>query len=370
MKLRVGLIGLGDQWESRHRDALRSLSDRFEVCAICCEVAHRSSMVAKEFGASPIDGFRAMLERNEIDAVLALASDWVGPLPIIAACEAGKAVYSTGAFDLIPEQVDELRRRVDDSGVAFMTELPRRHAPATIRIKELIATRLGQPRLIFCHQRFSVEQQTDRLRRGKYCPVAWRNMMELVDWVCYLTDRTPSSVTSARYLDDRCVPEAKSADDSITNGSVQTKSMAADTSGSAGPQHETYYQMVNLQFDSEDGSDPIMAQISVGHYIPDSWPDALSYRRPAEVQIACENGAAFADLPTNLIWFDRAGQHTESLEQDMPVGQQMLTNFHRSVTSLVRNSADMQNAYRAMSIVLAANESSESGKRVPLNFGD
>ena len=200
MKLRVGLIGLGDQWESRHRHALRAMSDRFEVCAICCEVAQRSAMAAQEFGAAPIDGFRAMLERNEIDAVLSLASDWVGPLPILAACEAGKAVYSTGAFDLVPEQVDELRRRVDASGVAFMTESPRRYAPATTRLKELIATRLGRPRLIFCHQRLSVEQQANRLRRGKYCPVAWRNLMELIDWVSYLVGRSPNSVSSARYL--------------------------------------------------------------------------------------------------------------------------------------------------------------------------
>ena len=33
MKLKVGLIGLGDQWESRHRPALLALADRFDVKA-------------------------------------------------------------------------------------------------------------------------------------------------------------------------------------------------------------------------------------------------------------------------------------------------------------------------------------------------
>ena len=31
MKLRVGIVGLGEQWETRHLPALRALADRFEV---------------------------------------------------------------------------------------------------------------------------------------------------------------------------------------------------------------------------------------------------------------------------------------------------------------------------------------------------
>ena len=120
MKLRVGLVGLGDQWQSRHRPALRALSDRFEVKAICCEVAERSTQAAKEFEAIPMDGFRAIVERDDIDAVLALSPDWYGPLPILAACEAGKAVYSSAALDVSEGQALEIRRRIEQSGVAFM----------------------------------------------------------------------------------------------------------------------------------------------------------------------------------------------------------------------------------------------------------
>ena len=35
MKLRIGLIGVGTHWETRHLPALRALSDRFEVRAVC-----------------------------------------------------------------------------------------------------------------------------------------------------------------------------------------------------------------------------------------------------------------------------------------------------------------------------------------------
>src|SRR5438309_6839901 len=81
MKLRVGLVGLGNAWEMRHRPALRALSDRFEVRAICEPVAHRAEIAARDFGAASIDGFRALSEREDLDAILVLSGQWFGPLP-------------------------------------------------------------------------------------------------------------------------------------------------------------------------------------------------------------------------------------------------------------------------------------------------
>lgn len=338
MKLRVGLIGLGDHWQTRHRPALHSLSDRFEVKAICCEIARRSEQAAKEFNAVPMDGFRAMVEREDIDAVLAFSPDWVGPLPIVAACEAGKSVFCSTVLDIAADQVDEIHQRVDRSGVAFMAELPKRYAPATIRLKELIATRLGPPRLMFCHERMAAEGQSNRLRRGDYCPLVWRHLMESIDWCSYIVGRPPASVASALH-------EEHSS------------------------QRDAFYQMLNLEFPPEPGGTvPVMSQMSVGHYIPERWPDALAFRRPASIQIGCERGVAFVDLPSTVIWFDDAGQHTESLEQDRPVGEQMLSMFYRAVTSLVRRSTDLVDTYRAMRVVLAANESVRTGARQHLEW--
>ena len=338
MKIRVGLIGLGDQWNARHRPALVALSDRFEVTAICCEVAELSKSVADEFGAVPVDGFRAMIERNDIDAVLALSPDWVGPLPLIAASEAGKAVYSSTALDIVPGQALEIRKRIDASGVAFMAEFPRRYSPATIRLKELIATRIGQPHLLFCHDRMPVERQSDRLRRGDYCPLVWKHMMEQVDWCRYIVGADPVSVVSSVY----------------------------DSPGD----QQTFYQSVSLEFPTSKSGIKPLAQLSLGHYIPERWQDALAYRRPASIQIRCDDGMAFLDLPNNLSWFNDAGQHNESLETERPVGEQMLGQFYRSITSLVRNQSGLIDAYRAMRVVLASNQSAETGQRVPVVFDE
>lgn len=337
MKLRVGLIGLGDHWQTRHRPALLALANRFEVKAVCCEIAKKSEQAAKEFNALPMDGFRALMERDDIDAVLALSPDWVGPLPMIAACEAGKAVFSAAALDITPEQMDDVRERIDRSGVAFMAELPRRFAPATIRLKELIATKLGPPKLIFCHERLPAEAQSNRLRRGKYCPLSWRHLMEVIDWISYVVGSRPCSVASAIHHEQS---ETRNA----------------------------FYQMVNLEYPAgSPTATPIMAQMSVGHYVPERWAEALSYRRPASMQICCERGMAFVDLPSSLTWFDDSGQHLESLESERPVGERMLEYFFRSVTSLVRRSSDLADTYHAMRVVISADQAARSGQRQRLD---
>lgn len=338
MIIRIGLIGLGDQWESRHAKALRALSDRFDVTAVCCEVFAKAEQVAKQFDAVAIHSFRTLIQREDIDAVLYLSPEWYGPLPILEACEHGKAVYSSAALDVTPGQALELRTRIEGSSIAYMAELPRRHAAATIRLKELIATRLGKPHLLFCHERMPAESQADWRRRGPHCPLVWRNLMELVDWCRYLVADEPISVSSA--IHDR--------HDS---------------------QKDTFYQMVNLEFPCTEGLETKpMAQLSIGHYIPGKWEDALSFRRPPSIQVCCENGMAFIDLPSNLVWFDDAGQHNESLESERAVGEQMLDRFYRAVTSFLRRTTDPDDAYRAMQIVVKAHLSAQSGKREPIEW--
>ena len=144
---------LGKAWESRHAPALKALADRFEVRAFCDPVAHRAAEVAQRWPARTCDGFRALAESDDIDAVLLLSARWYGALPILAACDAGKAIYCAAALDLDTHAADEVRQRVRDAGVAFMAEFPCRLAPATLRLKELMATRLGLPRLLFCNRR-------------------------------------------------------------------------------------------------------------------------------------------------------------------------------------------------------------------------
>ena len=153
MKLRIGLIELGDAWQTRHRPALRMLHDRFDVRAVFSTVTKLAENSASEFQADALDGYRVLVSRRDVDAVMILGRSWLGWLPMLAACDAGKAIYWAGDLDFDPSGDTDVRGAIEASGVAFMTEFPRRLAPATLRLKELIATQLGPPRLVFCHLR-------------------------------------------------------------------------------------------------------------------------------------------------------------------------------------------------------------------------
>jgi len=336
MKLRVGIVGLGDQWEARYLPALRTLADRFEVRGICEQVAHRAQRAAKELGAAPVDGFRALAARDDIDAILYLADQWFGSTPILAACDHGKAVYSAISFPFDADEAHMLRHRVEESGIAFMAELPRRHAPATARLKELVATRLGRPRMLFCHRRVPLStphSQTATRDRGSEA----RDLMELVDWCRYVAGVEPTSVVAVRH---------------------------AETPGGAVDD----YQMMSLDFSvTGRAGDGPLAQISCGYYMPAAWEEAVTFRPPPGLQVVCERGIAFVELPHTLVWFDTAGRHQEALESERPVGELMLAQFHRMVTSLVRHLSGLDDTLRAMQVVQAAERSQAEGLRVRLD---
>ncbi len=329
MKLRIGLIGQGDAWQTRHRPALRVLHDRFDVRAVFSTVAKLAENVAAEFQADVVDGYRALVSRPDIDAVLMLQRNWLGWLPVIAACEAGKAIYWAGDLEFDPAKDAEVRSAVDESGVAFMVEFPRRFAPATLRLKELIATRLGAPKLIFCHRRL---QAPDGSLPSDAPEASRRELIELIDWCRYVVGREPESVWS------------------VDHQSMNTSD----------------YRCMSLAFPEATGCPSVTAQISCGSYIRSTWHEAAGFRPPSAMQICCERGVAFIDLPTTLVWFDNAGRNMETLDTESPVGEQLLSQFYRSVTSLLRSMSDLDDAYRAVKIFEAARTSEQCGSLIKL----
>jgi predicted dehydrogenase len=294
--------------------------------------------VAQEFGCERFDGYRGMIQREEIDAVMLLDGDWYGTLPIQAACEYGKAIYCGTEVDFDPQAASQLRDQVEQSGVAFMAEFPRRFAPATLRLKELIATRLGRPRLLFCHRRLACETGASGPRTSRnLADRSRRELMELVDWCRFIVGHDPRAVQAVYHpsLGDSQTPD---------------------------------YQVLSIDFSAgDDPSQATLAQISCGAYIPGSWHEAITFRPPAGVQVCCEKGLAFVDLPNTLIWFDEAGRHQESLDSELSVGQQLLTQFHRAVTSLLRKMGDLEDVYRSLHALEKARHSMQHGGRMALD---
>jgi len=351
LKIRVGLIGLGDAWQTRHRPALRMLHDRFDVRAVYTDVPKLAENCAAEFQADAVDGYRALVQRGDIDAVLVLQPSWHGWLPLLAACEAGKAVYCAGDFIFDPVRDATVRDVVERSGVAFMMEFPRRFAPATLRLKELICTRLGSPRLVFCHSRLNLKE--DQRRAAPTTDPVSRELIELIDWCSYVIGHAPMSVMSTGHV---------ATDDENCHG-TDYRSISLQFAGAASSKGSS---RKNRRPAPEQAS-PVTAQISCGRYIRPQWLEAIAFRPPAAMQICCERGVAFIDLPSTLVWFDEAGRHLESLETELPVGERLLRHFHRAITSLVRNHTDLEDAYRAALYLAAAEQSDREGRRIAID---
>jgi predicted dehydrogenase len=326
MKLRVGVIGLGRDWQSRYLPALRSMRDRFQVVGIYNSVSVLAESAARDLEAERIDSYRAIMETPGLDAVMVLEDDWYRLMPLWAACDYGKAIFCGSEVILDPTAASNIQSRVRESGVAFMNEFSRRFAPATLRLKELIATRLGRPRLLFCHRRLACESPDPRFPKS-IDTRSQRELLELIDWCKYIVGESPDWVHGIRHMS---LPSPDNAD----------------------------YQVLSLGFGSPE-NDPraILAQISCGAYIPSVWHEAIAFRPPAAVQVCCEKGVAFVDLPSTLVWFDDAGRHQESLDTELSIGQQMLIQFHRAITSLVCH---------VMRILEAAHLSTHQQRRVAL----
>ncbi len=336
MKLPVGIVNVGTVWESRHLPALRALTDRFEVRVVCDPVKHRAQVVAKQLGVSACDSFQLVARRADIDALLLLSGRWFGVLPIFAACAAGKAVYCAAAFDIEEAEAVCLRKRVAEAGIAFMAEFPFRMSAATLRLKELIATRLGQPRLLYCNSHRIMESRITETQSDSHRDKSqWEacDLVQRIDWCRYIIDREPTSLTALRHQSH--------------------------------PRQGSDYYTLFLDFSPEQeiGTGPL-AQISCADYIRPAWRDAASFRRPAELEVVCARGVAFIDLPSTLTWFDEAGQHLETLDHERPVGEQMFIHFHRAVESLVLKTSSLEDAHRAISLASKARKSYQTGQRV------
>jgi len=337
MKLRLGVIGLNDQWEKRYLPALRVLEDRFVLTAIYEPVAQRAALAARDVGITTHESFRALCRRPDIDAVLVLNTHWLGPLPILAACEYGKAVYLGSRVVLSLEETTQIRDAVRQSGVAFMVEFARRYSPATVRLKELMATVLGSPRLLFCHRRLSHYLKCNGLSHITPSQALHLDLIELVDWCRFVAGRSPSKVM----------------------GVVHRSSHPDDVD----------YMMMSLNFGSaSEGREPnVLAQISCGKYLPPHWREAVNYRPLAELQVVCERGVAFVDLPTTLVWFDEAGRHQESFDNERPLGERLLFCFHRMVTSLVQRMSDIEDLHQTQRIIESLEQSARTGQCVFLS---
>ena len=182
--LAVGLVGLGSDWESQQRPALNRLRHRLRVRGIYTAVASRADPVAEEFECVPCASLRMMAERSDLHALLVFDPGWKSDLPAQMAGQAGKAAFYLPAASLTSGAVQRLADLATQANVTLTPGLTWRYLPATLRLRELLATQLSKPHQIEMRLRPLSDLNANDRARMTARPI------EALDW-CHFIAGTP-----------------------------------------------------------------------------------------------------------------------------------------------------------------------------------
>lgn len=302
VRLRVGVVGLGRLWETRHKPSLARLEDRFRITAVYDQVYRRAEMEAAQIGCAACEGLAALVERPDVDVIYLLSRQWFGLHPIALACAAGKPVYCALPLAADLEELEGLVKLVEEGRTIFMPEFARRCYPATLRLKELLATELGPPRLVVGHSRlygfdrYAMPGPTTQMTPA---PLLIDPGSYLLDWCTFVFQSMPEAVQGVRC---RVIPSAGGGGDE-----PDFESFVARFAGGA------------------------TAHMSIGLYQRACWGDATRFLPTPGFQVYAERGVACLEMPERIQWSGASGIRDERLPLEPTVGDVLNEQFHRLV---------------------------------------
>ena len=312
------------------------MKDRFSVVAVYDQVARRAEIEASQIGAQAVDGLIALIERPDVDAVYLLTPQWFGLHPIEIACALGKPIYCALPIACEDEELVRIDRLVRSSGIAFMPEFARRFYPTSTRLRELLATKLGAPRLVVGQGRlFGFDRYG---QPGPSTQIAPASLLVdpgtyLLDWCRFVFQREPLSVQG---WVGTVLPEEKPADADFL----------------------TYL----LEF-----SDGAAAQVSTGRYHRGPWGEAHRFLPQPGLQVFAERGAAWLEMPDRIQWTDDEGIHEERLPLEPTVGELLNDHFHRLVRGAQTLAPSWNDTIAVARLIGLVRQSAREGQRLSVS---
>jgi predicted dehydrogenase len=278
------------------------MRDRFVVTAVYDQVMRRAELEAAQLGCAAAEGLIALMERPDVDVVYVLTPQWFGLYPIEIACAYGKPVYCALPLAGAAAELPRLAELISSCRVPFMPEFARRFYPATLRLRELLATTLGPVRLILGQNRlFGFDRYGDPgpTTQMAPAPLLIDPGSYLLDWCSFLFQAQPAALQGSAGI---LLPAACEA------GTVSDfESFVVEYPGGG------------------------IAQVALGRYHRGAWGDATRFLPQTGFQVYAELGAAWLELPDRIQWSDSTGTHDERLPLEPTVGDVLNDQFHRLV---------------------------------------
>ena len=144
-RVSIGIIGLGrmGQIYARHLAG----HGQVRIAYVSDVIEERAAQLAEEFGVeSWTSDYRDILHDRSVDAIFVTSSTSTHREVVIAAAEAGKAIFCEKPIALTLEDTDEMIKAIERRGVmfqaGFMRRFDRGYAAARLKIE---AGAIGEP---------------------------------------------------------------------------------------------------------------------------------------------------------------------------------------------------------------------------------
>jgi len=334
----VGILGLGPTWETRYRPALQKLRSRIAIRAVYDLVANRAEQVAAEWNATAMGGAVALSERSDLAAFLMLGTGWHRWESLRLLCAKKKPVYIAGDLGTELETLHRLHNSAFAAGQTLMPELGLRYTPATSRLRELLATRLGNA------HRIVIDAVTSGPADSTAVSVAEAEtqfLIKLFDWCGYITQTLP----------------------------VRLWARPLETPNESARQ----FRSITIEFHPRN-SGPVYPRVEVRlSRRPDRDVASLAQGQTAvglgelHQEIFCERGRAVIPAATEISWSAGGELTSESLSSERSEVEVMLDHFCRRVVGGLIPVADLSDVSRCAALVQAARQSLKSDCAVLVN---
>ena len=338
--INIGIIGLGPVWES-YRAVLSQLRRPPQVTVVYDCVPARAEQVAKEFDAAAVSGLQAVASRNDVQAILLMETGWPGPqmLNLLSRCR--KPVF-IGSW--VPTDVATYQKWYDvteQEGITLMPAMWRRFLPATVRLKELIATEIGAPEQISLaldlFQPMSNGQLTETI-------LGW------LDLVWYLIRREP--LTSDVRME--VGPDALSQTLVVRFPARHPHPVeGASAKGSRECVARITLKHANA---TPEGLELLQQRVSVPSKTAATGPECWHFEAATvpRIELVCECGTATVESRSSISWQSRESTATsESLVAERAERVVMLDHFCRRAVGGLIPVADYNDIARALKVLLS-----------------
>jgi predicted dehydrogenase len=287
------------------------------VQTVYAPVITHAEQVSAELDCDVSPGLMALIDREDVRALLVLDAAWYAGIPARFACRAGKPAFLAGRLMLRLPIAEELMQRAAESGVTLMPDFSHRYTPGTSRLRELVASRLGRPLEIV------VDAAAPKPGFGgdESLPVAARDVLAAaIDWCMNLVGTAPAAVRVAPFCGQQsgCLSETRVEFRRPAAGGDAARATIRLLDGVTG-----------IAFDGDCEGTPIALAASV----------------------SCINGTAWVQGPRQITWEHGGERRVESLLADRSGVDVMLDHFTRRVVGGLIPVPTLEDLCRAYQLV-------------------